>query len=193
MILKKSFYRRDTIAVAKDLLGKILVHNTPEGEASGIIVETEAYLADDEACHASRGETKRNAAMFGPPGRAYIYLIYGVHHCFNAVTGDEGIGEAILVRSLYPLKGIELMAKRRNFSGSVEKNLCSGPGKLCKALGITREQNGISLAEEPLCIKERMPVSPEDIIVTTRIGISKAADSKLRFYLNTYINYVSVT
>lgn len=191
MILGEDFYRRDTVVVARDLLGKVLVHETPHGETSGIIIETEAYLMNDEACHASRGKTKRNATMFGAPGRAYVYLIYGIHYCFNAVTGEEGVGEAVLVRSLRPLTGVELMQRRRRKDCPLQK-LTSGPGNLCKAMGITDKQNGLSLEKYPLCVfSNHNGVSPEEIRVTTRVGISKAVESELRFYLNTYHTFVS--
>jgi DNA-3-methyladenine glycosylase len=157
-------------------------------------VETEAYLCDDAACHASRGETKRNRAMFGPAGRSYTYLIYGMYRCFNVVTGPVGIGEAVLIRALEPLEGLELMALRR---GAREpKALCSGPGKLVIALGISELPDGSDLRKGPLWVAEP-PVRKSSakagdgkaeaaakIQVTTRIGISKDAHLPLRFYLD---------
>lgn len=193
MILDEGFYRRNTVNVARDLLGKVLVHETGDEETAGIIIETEAYLQDDEACHASRGKTKRNAVMFGEPGKAYVYLIYGIHHCFNTVTGEAGVGEAVLIRALRPVSGIELMQKRRRKDCPLQK-LTSGPGNLCRAMDITKRHNGMSLAKCPLYVYSGTAakrIRPEDITATTRVGISKAQDSELRFYLNNYHTYVS--
>lgn len=182
-ILPSHFYDHGTTAVAQALLGKLLVHETPAGILAGRIVETEAYLADDPACHAHGGKkTPRTEVMFGAPGTAYIYLIYGMHNCFNVVTGAEGTGEAVLIRALEPVCGIELMQVWRNQSAL--HNLCSGPGKLVNAMGITRALNALSLMEPPLYLAE--PVAkPEkfNIVTTTRIGISKGADLLLRFYV----------
>ena len=184
MKVKPEFYATDTVNVARLLLGHLLIHETKQGVASGRIVETEAYLRDDPACHASRGKTQRNAVMFGPPGYAYIYLIYGMYHCFNVVTAPEGVGEAVLIRALEPVEGIELMQKRRGTRDL--KNLCSGPGKLVLALGITPKQSGVSLYEGALRLaapaRSKRP-SVDEIIVTPRIGINVAADAPLRFYL----------
>jgi DNA-3-methyladenine glycosylase len=196
-----AFFAADTVAVARALLGKLLVSETPAGRAVGRIVETEAYLCDDAACHASRGETKRNRAMFGPPGRSYTYLIYGMYRCFNVVTGPAGLGEAVLIRALEPVEGLELMAMRR---GKREpKALCSGPGKLVIALGIADLPDGSDLRKGPLRVaepastgggaegadasnaaaREGKAEATAKIRVTTRIGISKDAHLPLRFYL----------
>ncbi len=167
-----------TIEVARKLLGSLLVHETAEGRTAGRIVETEAYLAEDPACHASRGKTKRNAMMFGPPGYAYIYFIYGMYHCFNVVTGREGVGEAVLIRALEPVEGVELMRKRRKR----DDQLCNGPGKLVIAMGIERGQNGHFLSQAPLYLESDQ--RPKRIVVTTRIGIKEAAELPLRFYID---------
>jgi DNA-3-methyladenine glycosylase len=176
------FFAAGTVAVARALLGKILVSESPEGRAAGRIVETEAYLCDDAACHASRGETRRNRAMFGPPGRSYTYLIYGMYRCFNVVTAPAGVGEAVLIRALEPLEGLDLMARRRGVADP--KALCSGPGKLVIALGIADLPDGSDLRKGPLIVAEDPAPGGRagKIKVTTRIGISKDAHLPLRFY-----------
>jgi DNA-3-methyladenine glycosylase len=189
MNLPPSFYERDTVTVAKDLLGCLLVRQDEAGTTMGWIVEVEAYLRDDPAAHSYRGETPRNRAMFGPAGHAYVYRIYGLHTCVNIVTGPEGTGEAVLVRALEPAVGIELMQARRGTDDPFA--LCSGPGKLTQALNITMDLDGTSLSDGPLqvwapeSLPDRRPEGwPGEIVQTTRIGITKAADLPLRFYLN---------
>ncbi|HHX74615.1 MAG TPA: DNA-3-methyladenine glycosylase [Firmicutes bacterium] len=179
--LPAGFYDRPTAEVARLLLGKILVHHSPEGLTAGRIVETEAYLAqEDPACHAARGMTRRNAPMFGPAGTAYIYLIYGVHHCFNVVTGKEGEGEAVLIRALEPLCGLDLMQARRNVGHKTK--LCSGPGNLCRAMKITPLLNGHPLSRPPLYLAAD-GYEGFETVTTTRVGISLAAELPLRFYI----------
>lgn len=181
--LTQDFYVDDTIQIARSLLGKVLVHLSPDGRTSGIIVETEAYLSKgDPACHAAKGKTKRNAAMFGPPGRAYVYFIYGNYFCFNVVTNIEGIGEAVLVRALQPLEGLELMQKRR---GRILKPsyLTNGPGKLCTAMGITGEQNNASLQDPPLFILEGVKIDSSLIGCSGRIGIKEGQDKPWRYFI----------
>lgn len=183
--LTAAFFDRGTVSVARALLGTVLIHDSPEGPAAGRIVETEAYLREDPACHAARGRTPRNAPMFGPPGRSYIYLIYGMYRCFNVVTAPEGVGEAVLIRALDPLVGVELMVRRR---GTVDlRNLCSGPGKLVIALGLGAEHNDVDLGKGPvrLLAEDSHPwKGPKGRIKTaTRIGITQGADLPLRFYL----------
>jgi len=148
-ILDRDFYDRDTEVVARDLLGAVLVCRTDEGTASGIIVETEAYIGEeDPACHAAVGRTQRTEPLYGRPGLSYVYFIYGVHWCFNAVTRAEGMPSAVLIRALQPLDGFELMRSRRG-PRIDDRNLTNGPGKLCAALGIDRRMNGLSLTERP--------------------------------------------
>ncbi|MDI6719694.1 MAG: DNA-3-methyladenine glycosylase [Methanomicrobiales archaeon] len=187
MILQQAFYEQDTVGVAKQLLGCYLVHLEGERTAIGRIVETEAYLEKDPAAHSYRGMTRRNSVMFGPVGHAYVYLIYGLHTCINAVSGREGAGEAVLIRALEPLEGVAWMQQRRG----VEKIplLCNGPGKLTEALGISLACNGIPLYEGPIQIwgRDSLPIhrmaEMPPIVQTTRIGITKAAERPLRFYL----------
>ena len=187
--LPRDFYLQDTVSVARSLLGKLLIHSSPQGVISGRIVETEAYLCDDPACHASRGMTKRNEVMFGAPGHAYVYFTYGMHFCMNAVTQPEGIAEAVLVRALQPLEGIDLM---RGFRGVQEvKNLCSGPGKLTQALGLNRAHNGVDLVESCLIVAGGEDIADEDVVQTTRIGIKVAADKEWRFYSRRHLDWVS--
>lgn len=182
-VLGKSYYSGTTVEIAQALLGTCLVHETEQGLVAGRIVETEAYLCkDDPACHASRGKTPRNAVMFGPPGHAYVYFIYGMYHCFNVVTAPAGMGEAVLIRALEPVEGLPIMERRRNTN--VAKNLCSGPGKLVLAMGITREHNGCALTKGALTIHSRESFGgcgKFEIDISTRIGIKAAADLPLRF------------
>ena len=171
-------------AVARRLLGlRLAVRDGSGAWLVGRIVETEAYLSEgDPACHAHRGPTARNRAMFGPPGTAYVYRIYGLHHCFNVVTGAEGVGEAVLVRALEPLQGEELMAARRGRSARTE--LCSGPAKLVQALGLSAEDDGSCLRTgrvRLLPARDRVPRG--EVVTTARVGITKAAELPLRFYL----------
>jgi len=175
----------DTLTLARLLLGCELVHHSPEGVTAGIIVETEAYLWGDPACHAYRKKTVRNAAMFGPPGTLYVYQIYGMYHCLNVVTGPEGVGEAVLIRALEPTEGVALMGLRRGLDPTTKpglRGLCSGPGKLVIALGIDRQlHNFSSLTTGPVSIRPSRPTN-SDIITTTRIGITQGADLPYRFY-----------
>ena len=180
--LPASFYERDTEQVARDLLGAVLRCTTSDGAASGRIVETEAYLGEhDLACHAAAGLTQRTRWLYGAPGTAYVYFIYGVHWCFNAVTRAVGSPSAVLVRALEPLDGVELMRERR---GDVrDRDLTNGPGKLCEALGITGAQNGIPLRRSAIEILRGVTVPDSKIVVTLRIGITKSAEWPLRWYV----------
>lgn len=178
--IPQTFYLEDTVRAARGLLGKILLRRLDHCLLSGRIVETEAYLAQgDPACHASRGPTPRNRPMFGPPGRAYVYFIYGNHYCFNVVTAPEGVGEAVLVRALQPLTGLEEMAVRRGVDDL--RLLCSGPGRLCRALAIDGGCNGADLSCGDLLLLDDGFVF-EDIEAVPRVGIRQAADLPLRFY-----------
>lgn len=180
-ILPRSFYQKDTALVARELLGKIIVNLSGGITAAGRIVETEAYLRDDPSCHAFRGMTPRNRVMFGPPGHAYIYFTYGMHYCFNVVTNVAGVGEAVLLRALEPLEGIDLMRERRGRDKITD--LCSGPGKLVQAMGIGRELYGHDLTCEPLLILDGITPADKDVEVTTRVGIKVGVDLPLRFYI----------
>ena len=180
-ILPPSFYERETEAIAREMLGTVLECETENGMASGIIVETEAYLGEhDLACHAAAGRTARTENLYGPPGIAYVYFIYGMYWCFNAVTRSEGLPSAVLVRALEPLDGIALMYKRRPRVRHTS-DLTSGPGKLCAALGITGAMNGKSLRRKPIVIREGETVADDDVAITTRIGITRSADWPLRW------------
>ena len=180
-ILPRDFYNRDTELVAREMLGAILESRTADGVTSGVIVETEAYVGEhDPACHAAAGLTKRTAPLYERPGLSYVYFIYGVHWCFNAVTREKGLPSAVLVRALQPLTGIDLMTERRD-GRSAGTNLTNGPGKLCEALGIDGAMNGLSLQRGPLVIREGESISDDAIDVGPRIGITKAADWPLRY------------
>jgi DNA-3-methyladenine glycosylase len=180
-ILPRDFYERETEIVAREMLGTVLECKTEDGLASGIIVETEAYLGEhDLACHAAVGRTNRTQHLYGPPGISYVYFIYGMYWCFNAVTRAEGLPSAVLVRALEPLDGIALMHKRRPRVRN-DADLTNGPGKLCTALGITGSLTGKSLLRYPLVIREGERVPDERVEVTTRIGITKSADWPLRW------------
>jgi len=181
--LPRDFYTRaDVLEVARDLLGKkLVVPNRNGSRVAGIIVETEAYLGEhDLACHAAAGRTARTENLYGPPGIAYVYFIYGMYWCFNAVTRSEGLPSAVLVRALEPLDGIALMHRRRP-RVTHTSDLTSGPGKLCAALGITGAMNGKSLRRKPIVIREGETVADGDVAITTRIGITRSADWPLRW------------
>ena len=179
MILPTSFYARSPIDVARDLLGKLLVH----GKTAGRIVETEAYLgADDLAAHSSRGVTARTRVIFGPPGRAYVYLIYGRHDCLNLVAEPAGTPGCVLIRALEPVAGIKLMRQRRPGAEKIER-LASGPGNLTRALGITCGMNGADVTKGSLLVRSVAKPGVFEIGVTTRVGIRQCADWPLRFLI----------
>ncbi|HEY2853707.1 MAG TPA: DNA-3-methyladenine glycosylase [Gemmatimonadaceae bacterium] len=183
--LPREFYDRPTELVARELLGAILECRTPQGLASGRIVETEAYIGEhDLACHATAGRTTRTEPLYGAPGMAYVYFIYGMYWCFNAVTRAEGQPSAVLVRALEPLEGIDLMRARRRLLGRRDVELTNGPGKLCQALGIDGSHNRIALDESPLRILPGDNVPRDAVTVTPRIGISRSADWMLRWFVS---------
>jgi len=185
-VLSRDFYVRPTLEVAHALIGKVLLHETAAGIASGVIVETEAYIGEsDPACHAAPGPTTRNAPLYGPPGIAYVYLNYGIHYLVNAVTESEGSPAAVLIRALEPLEGEELMRRRRargtgrsarDFSAA---ELCRGPGNLTRALGITLRHNLSDLTQSALRIEDHR-LCARDVAWTRRIGINVGVDSEWR-------------
>jgi DNA-3-methyladenine glycosylase len=178
--LPAAFYARDTELVARELLGAVLECHTADGVASGRIVETEAYLGEhDPACHAAVGRTSRTLPLYGPPGTAYVYFIYGMHWCVNAVTREQDLPSAVLIRALEPLEGADLMRRRRG-DARLEA-LTSGPARLCRALGITGAHNRLPLQRPPLLVRRGRRVPDERVEVTPRIGIRKAADWPLRW------------
>ena len=182
--LSSCFYARDTVLVAKELIGKLLVRAYQGKILIGVIAETEAYHAYDPACHAHKGKTKRNASLFGPVGHAYVYFTYGCHFCMNVVARDETVlAGGVLIRGIIPIKGIDTMQKLR---GDVPtKNLANGPGKLTKALAIDRTQGGINLTQKGELFIAHSKIQSLNIIATPRIGISKATDKLWRFVVDT--------
>ena len=191
--LDRVFYDRDSIIVAKELLGKVLVHKAGGEMTSAIIVETEAYMGiEDKAAHSYGGRrTPRVEVMYGPPGFSYVFTIYGLHCCFNVVTKEKGNPQAVLIRAVEPTEGVEHMARRR-FSGSYgeltkiqRKSLSNGPGKLCAAMSINKECNGLDLCGNSLYIENRN-IGDFEIIEKKRVGIDYAEEAKdflWRFYI----------
>jgi DNA-3-methyladenine glycosylase len=187
--LPRSFYEPSARIVARRLLGHYLIRNTPDGPCGGAIVETEAYLIGDPACHGAPGPTARNRVMFGAPGHAYVYLIYGFHFCVNAVCRPPGEAEAVLIRAVEADVGGRQLRARRAVDRT--EQLTNGPGKLCQAMSITRQLDGADLcnANSPLfiaenCGLEKFRKGRGPVVVTTRIGITKAAALPLRFFLH---------
>lgn len=178
-ILERSFYARPTIEVARELLGKILLH----GHSAGRIVETEAYLGgEDRAAHAWRGRTARTEVLFGPPGHAYVFFIYGMYECLNLVAEPEGTPGCVLIRALEPLAGIAEMRRRRPRARKLEE-LASGPGRLTQALAITRRHYGADVTRGPLVVRALVDEPPFRVGVSPRIGIRHCADWPLRFFI----------
>jgi len=185
-VLPRSFYERPTLDVARALIGKVLVHHTTAGAASGVIVETEAYIGEsDPACHAAPGPTERNAPLYGPPGIAYVYLNYGIHYLVNAVTEPAGSPAAVLIRALEPFEGEALMRRRRARGNGrpahelTPEDICRGPGNLTRALGITLRQNRRDLTSSALRIEDR-GLPPRDVAWTPRIGITVGIEAEWR-------------
>ena len=166
--------------MARALIGRALVRDGPDGRCAGRIVEVEAYLAGDPASHAYRGKTARNATMFAAPFRAYVYQIYGTSYCVNVSGGREGEGAAVLIRALEPLVGMDVMHRRR--AGALPRDLCRGPGRLCRALDVDRALDGEDLISSQSLWLAGLPAPAGDIGVSPRIGISRAEDLPLRFY-----------
>jgi DNA-3-methyladenine glycosylase len=181
-MLKRDFFARSVHEVAPDLIGATLLVDG----VGGRIVEVEAYDQEDPASHAYRGRTARNAAMFGPPGHAYVYRSYGVHWCLNLVCAAEGVPEAVLIRALEPTHGVGLQQSRRGVEDL--RALCSGPGKLCQALGITREHDGLALDVPPFELEAR--AGTPEIITGPRIGITRATELSWR-YMSANSKYLS--
>jgi DNA-3-methyladenine glycosylase len=174
-MLSRDFFARTVHEVAPDLIGVTLL----VGGIGGRIVEVEAYDQEDPASHGYRGRTSRNEAMFGPPGHAYVYRSYGIHWCLNLVCGEEGVAEAALIRALEPTAGVDEQRRRRGVEDV--RALCSGPGKLCQALGITREHDGLPLDQPPFRLEPRED-APE-IVTGPRVGITRATELSWRYAL----------
>ena len=178
--LPRSYYARSTLELCPDILGKVLVYDSPAGRLAARIVEVEAYIGEgDPACHASAGKTSRAGIMFGKPGHAYIYFIYGMYHCLNFVTEPEGTAAAILIRGAEPLEGERIMMANSPKANPV--TLLSGPGKLCRAFGLTREQNGLDLTKSELWVEDR-GLAIKNVATSPRVGITKATRRPWRFF-----------
>jgi DNA-3-methyladenine glycosylase len=196
MTLPRDFYDRPTLDVARDLIGKVLVHSRRGVRTGGVIVEVEAYIGEsDAACHAAPGRTKRNAPLYGPPGFAYVYLNYGIHPLVNAVTEPDGSPAAVLIRALDPVDGIETMRRRRAKAGKGRRgsarslaahDLCRGPGNLTMAMGITLDENLVDLCGERLFIEDRDVCVGAQVAWSPRIGINVAMERPWRAFLQAH-------
>ncbi|HEV7459827.1 MAG TPA: DNA-3-methyladenine glycosylase [Solirubrobacteraceae bacterium] len=174
--MKRAFFERPVLDVARDLVGCVVRH----GDSAGVIVETEAYHDSEPACHAYVGLTPRTATLFGPAGHAYVYRSYGVHAMLNAVTEAEGVGAAVLIRALEPLAGLDAMRERRGLDRI--EDLCSGPGRLTQALGIDLDLNATDLSTGPIRVEPRGRAWREQVLATApRVGITKAVELPWRF------------
>lgn len=178
----------DSVMVAQRLLGALFVRDIDGRKLVGRIVETEAYDQVDAASHSYKGRTPRTDVMFGPAGHLYVYFTYGMHYCCNVVTGPEGYGSAVLIRAIEPLEGIEIMAQNRGGRKGID--VTNGPAKLCQAYAIDKSWNGHNLLNLPLKLILQKPIADEDIVQTTRVGISQAKDMPWRFYVrdNPYVS-----
>ncbi len=176
-MIGRGFFDRSVHEVAPDLIGVSLLVDG----VGGPIVEVEAYDAEDPASHGFRGRTRRNAAMFGPPGHAYVYRSYGIHWCLNLVCEEEGAAAAVLIRALEPVHGVERMQERRRVE--TLRLLCAGPGRLCEALAVTGEHDGLPLDAAPFELRPRPAGSRPAIAATPRVGITRAADRPWRYVL----------
>jgi DNA-3-methyladenine glycosylase len=181
--LSRAFFARSTIEVAQDLLGKLIVHKLNGCTLAGKIVEVEAYLgANDQAAHSARGVTARTKVLFGPPGHAYVYFIYGMYECLNLVCEPDGVAGGVLIRALEPVAGIAEMQRRRPGARRL-RDLTSGPGKLTLAMGITRAHYGRDVTRGDLQVRAFADASPPEVVATTRIGIAVSQDLPLRFHI----------
>ncbi len=178
--LPREFYQRPTLTVARELIGKVLVYRDRRKVLSARLVEVEAYIGgDDPACHAAVGPTERNRVMFGPGGFSYIYFIYGMYHCLNIVTESDGFPAAVLIRGAEPIEGLDVM--RGRYAGDERNLLTNGPGKLCKAFGLTRAQNGLDLTKGRLYLVDH-GMEVKRIEKSVRIGIKKGTEKKWRYF-----------
>ncbi|MCU0332267.1 MAG: DNA-3-methyladenine glycosylase [Ignavibacteriaceae bacterium] len=193
--LKKSFYRKEVVVVARELLGKVLVKSNGKENLAGKIVEVEAYHGDlDEAAHSYGGITERNEIMFEAGGYLYVYFTYGAHHCCNVVTGKKGQGTAVLIRAVEPVFGLERMIKNR-FGRKLKNekeifNLTSGPGKVCQAFKLDRSHSGTDLTGDKIFILDGVKIKSKDIGISKRIGITRSVDLPWRFFIkdNPYLS-----
>ncbi|MFN2543419.1 MAG: DNA-3-methyladenine glycosylase [Actinomycetota bacterium] len=179
--LARSFYARPALVVARALLGRELVRTLPDGQVlRARIVEAEAYRQDDPASHSFKGRTPTRVTMFGPPGHLYVYVSYGTHFCMNVVTGRDGEGSAVLLRAAEPMEGLETMAELRRLAEP--RLLCAGPGRLCQAVGITRQHDGTDLVQGPdLRVERGRPVADGDVVAGPRVGLTVAMEQPWRF------------
>jgi DNA-3-methyladenine glycosylase len=189
----ETFLSGSALETAPRLLGCLLIRELDGRQLIGRIVETEAYDQADAASHSYKGRTPRTDVMFGPAGRAYVYFTYGMHYCFNVVSGQAGYGCGVLIRALEPLEGLDIMTENRGLSD--RKQLTNGPAKLCQALAIDRSFNGQDLSLMPLRLELCPPLPQTDIVQTTRIGITKETDKPWRFYIknNPYVSKPSIS